>query len=62
MRVAFLTTIVPDKETGRDGGADASGAAKAIIYDGSLTCGCWTRQLDQVKDMCKRLGVPSLQP
>jgi len=57
MRVAFLTTIVPIRN--RVEMAERTlRAAKAIIYDGKLDL--WLLDegnSDQVKDMCKRLGV-----
>jgi cellulose synthase/poly-beta-1,6-N-acetylglucosamine synthase-like glycosyltransferase len=57
MRVAFLTTIVPDKEP-VEMAERTLRAAKAIVYDGKLDL--WLLDegnSDQVKEMCKRLGV-----
>jgi len=57
MRVAFLTTIVPDKEP-VEMAERTLRAAKAIVYDGKLDL--WLLDegnSDRVKDMCKRLGV-----
>jgi cellulose synthase/poly-beta-1,6-N-acetylglucosamine synthase-like glycosyltransferase len=57
MRVAFLTTIVPGKEP-VEMAERTLRAAKAIVYDGKLDL--WLLDegnSDQVKDMCKRLGV-----
>jgi len=57
MRVAFLTTIVPDKEP-VEMAERTLRAAKAIVYDGQLDL--WLLDegdSDDVKQMCRRLGV-----
>jgi cellulose synthase/poly-beta-1,6-N-acetylglucosamine synthase-like glycosyltransferase len=57
MRVAFLTTIVPDKEP-VEMAERTLRAAKAIVYDGQLDL--WLLDegnSDEVIQMCKRLGV-----
>jgi cellulose synthase/poly-beta-1,6-N-acetylglucosamine synthase-like glycosyltransferase len=57
MRVAFLTTIVPDKEP-VEMAERTLRAAKAIMYDGQLDL--WLLDegdSDEVKQMCQRLGV-----
>jgi cellulose synthase/poly-beta-1,6-N-acetylglucosamine synthase-like glycosyltransferase len=57
LRVAFLTTIVPDKEP-IEMAERTMRAAKAIVYDGKLDL--WLLDegnSDEVKEMCKRLGV-----
>ena len=57
MRVAFLTTIVPDKEP-VEMAERTLRAAKAIVYDGKLDL--WLLDegnSDEVIQMCKRLGV-----
>jgi cellulose synthase/poly-beta-1,6-N-acetylglucosamine synthase-like glycosyltransferase len=57
MRVAFLTTIVPDREP-IEMAERTLRAARAIVYDGKLDL--WLLDegdSDQVKEMCKRLGV-----
>jgi cellulose synthase/poly-beta-1,6-N-acetylglucosamine synthase-like glycosyltransferase len=57
LRVAFLTTIVPDKEP-IEMAARTLRAAKAIVYGGKLDL--WLLDegnSDQVREMCQRLGV-----
>ena len=57
MRVAFLTTIVPDKEP-VEMAERTLRAAKAIIYDGKIDL--WLLDegnSDEVREMCRRLGV-----
>jgi cellulose synthase/poly-beta-1,6-N-acetylglucosamine synthase-like glycosyltransferase len=57
LRVAFLTTIVPDKEP-VEMAERTLRAAKAIIYDGKLDL--WLLDegnSDEVRQMCARLGV-----
>jgi len=57
LRVAFLTTIVPDKEP-VEMAERTLRAAKSIVYGGKLDL--WILDegnSDQVKEMCKRLGV-----
>ena len=57
LRVAFLTTIVPDKEP-VEVAERTLRAAKAIVYDGKLDL--WLLDegnSDEVKAMCRRLGV-----
>ena len=57
LRVAFLTTIVPDKEP-VEMAERTLRAAKAIVYDGKLDL--WLLDegdSDEVKEMCQRLGV-----
>ena len=57
LRVAFLTTIVPDKEP-IEMAERTLRAAKAIVYDGKLDL--WLLDegnSDEVKEMCQRIGV-----
>jgi cellulose synthase/poly-beta-1,6-N-acetylglucosamine synthase-like glycosyltransferase len=57
LRVAFLTTIVPEKEP-VEMAERTLRAAKAIVYDGRLDL--WLLDegnSDDVKDMCRRLGI-----
>ena len=57
LRVAFLTTIVPDKEP-LEMAERTLRAAKTIVYGGQLDL--WLLDegnSDAVKDMCRRLGV-----
>ena len=57
LRVAFLTTIVPNKEP-IEMAERTLRAAKAIVYGGKLDL--WILDegdSDEVKEMCKRLGV-----
>jgi cellulose synthase/poly-beta-1,6-N-acetylglucosamine synthase-like glycosyltransferase len=57
LRVAFLTTIVPNKEP-VEMAERTLRAAKAIVYGGQLDL--WILDegnSDEVKEMCKRLGV-----
>lgn len=57
LRVAFLTTIVPDKEP-IEMAERTLKAAKAIVYGGKLDL--WLLDegnSDEVKEMCRRIGV-----